>query len=222
MFQNRQKILKLAHDLTQKCEQNNIWYSLTDNTLLGAVRHGGFVPWSIKFEIMITYQGFNRLRTLYPMQIIDSFRHSTYKNLMALWVNKNDYEKWEKATTFLEIHILVPTTLKKLHSYKSSFATLINVLKRQKNNVNFAIEKLLERHHYQGYIELVNRKQDINFYWHQSLNEKNTLITMNNFTFQASIDYHRILKNKFGIDYMKAEVPSSWEEHISPIKKVKV
>lgn len=221
MFQKRKNILKLANDFADKCDQSRVWYSLTDNTLLGIIRHGGFVPWSIKFEIIVTYKGFNRLRELFPRNIIDSFKNKNFKNLTAIWVNEDDYMQWEQTETFLEIRVVIPTTLKKLQNFYSKWNTMQRFFNHRKDNINLVIEKLLDRNNYEGYLELVNRKQDKNFYWHQSLTFERILRSMNGFVFKVSKDYNRILEHKYGVNYMKAQVPYEWYDYLNPIKKVK-
>lgn len=74
MKENRQKIsiqeskqllLEMMVSIDQCCRDNNIEYSLSYGTLLGAVRHQGFIPWDDDIDLMMTRDNFERFKHLY-------------------------------------------------------------------------------------------------------------------------------------------------------------
>ena len=44
------------------CRSNDIKYSIADGTLLGAIRHGDFIPWDDDADLMVTREEYKKLR----------------------------------------------------------------------------------------------------------------------------------------------------------------
>ena len=56
------KFLKLLLIFDGFCKKHNIYYSLADGTLLGAMRHGDFIPWDDDADVMVTREEYIKLR----------------------------------------------------------------------------------------------------------------------------------------------------------------
>lgn len=62
VWQQEQEILDVIHDF---CVNNNLKYSLIFGTLLGAVRHGGFIPWDDDIDIIMPRTDYEKLISLW-------------------------------------------------------------------------------------------------------------------------------------------------------------
>ena len=66
--------LHLLHVLDRVCEENGLRYWLAFGTLLGAVRHKGFIPWDDDIDVYMTMSDFKKLSkiadTVLPKDVI--------------------------------------------------------------------------------------------------------------------------------------------------------
>lgn len=53
------KMMKMIH---QVCVENNIEYYIIGGTLLGSVRHKGFIPWDIDIDIAMTRANYQKFK----------------------------------------------------------------------------------------------------------------------------------------------------------------
>lgn len=63
--EERKISLELLTYFDQVCRENNIKYSLTGGTLLGAVRHGGFIPWDDDVDVFLTRPEYEKLEDVF-------------------------------------------------------------------------------------------------------------------------------------------------------------
>lgn len=52
--------LEILHDVAEVCESQNIRYSLVYGTLIGAIRHKGYIPWDDDVDIMMPRPDYER------------------------------------------------------------------------------------------------------------------------------------------------------------------
>lgn len=61
--------LELLVELDRLCRRHGLIYSLAYGTLLGAIRHGGFIPWDDDVDIMLPRADYERLRQVCAQEL---------------------------------------------------------------------------------------------------------------------------------------------------------
>ena len=56
--------LEILRRFSKVCDANNLRYALDYGTLLGAIRHGGFIPWDDDIDVTMPREDYNKLLTL--------------------------------------------------------------------------------------------------------------------------------------------------------------
>ena len=54
-------LLNMLSYIDKVCRENDIKYSLIGGTLLGAIRHNGFIPWDDDIDIILDYNNYKKL-----------------------------------------------------------------------------------------------------------------------------------------------------------------
>ena len=57
--------LDIMQDIHDFCEQNSIRYFLCAGTLIGAIRHNGYIPWDDDIDIMMPRPDYDRFMDIY-------------------------------------------------------------------------------------------------------------------------------------------------------------
>lgn len=87
--------LEILIAIDELCRKNNLTYFLDGGTCLGAVRHGGFIPWDDDIDIGMPKTDYDQFCALAPKQLPEGFSLHTSNNskgYSALWakVYKDD------------------------------------------------------------------------------------------------------------------------------------
>ena len=72
-------LLEIAKDIIDVCEKEDVAYHLSGLSALGAVRHGGFIPWDDDIDIDILGSDFERFEKAFLAAHSDKYWLHTYK-----------------------------------------------------------------------------------------------------------------------------------------------
>ncbi len=77
------RMLHILVEVDKICQRHNIRYWLSSGTLIGAVRHGGFIPWDDDLDIEMMRSDYERLLEILPHELPEDLAlqaHSTDPN----------------------------------------------------------------------------------------------------------------------------------------------
>ena len=97
------KILEIMMYIDKICRDNNIQYFIMGGTALGAVRHGGFIPWDDDLDIFMTPDNYEKFKKKF-------YDLNSDKYVIQEWKTNNKYLEYSKVrmngTTFIEKNFL--------------------------------------------------------------------------------------------------------------------
>ena len=66
--ESKQIMLNILDVIDEFCRENNLSYYLSGGTLIGAIRHKGFIPWDDDIDLVLFRDDFEKLRLILKNQ----------------------------------------------------------------------------------------------------------------------------------------------------------
>ena len=77
--------LTVMYEVDRICRKHNIRYFSDWGTMLGAVRHGGFVPWDDDFDIMMRRKDYEHFLRVAEEELPEGFAVLNMDNTEGFW-----------------------------------------------------------------------------------------------------------------------------------------
>lgn len=214
----QEKILYIMKYIDNLCRDNGIIYYIMGGTALGAVRHGGFIPWDDDLDIFMTPEQYNKFKSVF-------YKTESTEFILQEWRTDLKYLEYAKVrmngTTFIEEHFKdrkdmhhgiyvdimilhkVPEKrmIQKLVYFESKFVTLYGLSQRNwvpksksqalvLKSLKFLPCKLMARIAYRHIYKYDNRKNNFKYcYWITPAKFKNGLFDKTFFEKPVDINF---------------------------------
>ena len=76
-------MLDILEQFIRICDKYDLQWSVTSGTLLGAIRHGGFIPWDEDLDVTLPQKDFNTLMRVAPKELKAPF-------MLQNWISDRD------------------------------------------------------------------------------------------------------------------------------------
>ena len=213
-------------DIVSICDKYGIQYNLMCGTLLGAVRHKGFIPWDDDVDLLMTREEFTRFRKIYPEECDKRFE-LTYLDTWTPRVMNRDPEKaaaftdffildplppegWRRKAHLLHLHLL-QGMMKKDVDY-SRFGLKNRILLRTTHVIGMPFSYRWKAKRYEKVSTRIREGNDLHMsngafelmchVWHPEQFAEKTKVPFEDVQALIPVKYHEVLTILFGPDYM--------------------
>lgn len=135
--------LRLLAAFIERCEKYNIWYSLAYGTMLGAVRHNGFIPWDRDVDVYIWFPDVFKIRKVFEKDLPDNSRYLS-RGITKRYTSTHELlESTDVKEAHLDIYPLVgaPNEEKKQSRFTRNIYYLRKILKSKHVDISMCLPK---------------------------------------------------------------------------------
>lgn len=156
-------LLNLLITFDRICRENDIKYSLCGGTLLGAIRHKGFIPWDDDVDVFVTRENyekfcnvFHKYKKAHNIELLNYFKngyYATFAKMIDTRTFSSENSRNEKLGVWMDIHIIEKMPTKNIEFYRE-FVRDINEIRYlgsnnyfnvSGNNFTSALKRFLKR-----------------------------------------------------------------------------
>ena len=76
----QKELLKIIGDFDRLCSKHDIWYMLACGSVLGAVRHKGFIPWDSDMDVFVKNDDLQRIRGIMKDELPEHYNYIEWDN----------------------------------------------------------------------------------------------------------------------------------------------
>lgn len=106
--------IEMLDELHKTCVENGINYYLMYGTLLGSIRHEGYIPWDDDIDVTMSREDYEKFKTIFSheyISVVDCYNTKDYYLPMPKMINKNtilkeDIDTEKSIGAYIDIFIL--------------------------------------------------------------------------------------------------------------------
>lgn len=76
----RELLKDMLREFDRICRKHNIQYFLSGGSMLGAIRHHGFIPWDDDIDVGMLREDFNRFKAVAPAELDEKYSYQSFTN----------------------------------------------------------------------------------------------------------------------------------------------
>lgn len=147
------RMLDMLTEIDKICKKHAIPYFLDGGTLLGAVRHGGFIPWDDDTDISVLKRDYKKLRKILSKELPEQYVFTDWTT-DKYYFEKMGRVKDKKSLFFIPLH-----RKQKYKGLQVDIFTLSRIPSvKVRNFVNFFFRRIFREIHRFGYTRYDSKK----------------------------------------------------------------